>query len=41
VPALEFRIDSAILSGLVIRLGDKVTEGSVGDRLETLRESLI
>ncbi|MFB0538064.1 MAG: F0F1 ATP synthase subunit delta [Anaerolineae bacterium] len=41
MPALEFRIDSVILGGLVIRLSDKVTDGSVGGRLETLRESLI
>jgi len=34
-------MDSAILGGLVIRLGDKVTDGSVGGRLETLHESLI
>lgn len=40
VPAIEFRIDPAILGGLVIRLGDKVINGSVGGRLEALRESL-
>lgn len=39
-PAIEFRIDPAILGGLVIRLGDKVIDGSVGGRLEALRESL-
>ena len=38
---VEFRIDPAILGGLVIRLGDKVIDGSVGGRLEALRESLV
>jgi len=37
----EFRIDPAILGGLIIRLGDKVIDGSVGGRLEALRESLL
>jgi F-type H+-transporting ATPase subunit b len=41
VPAIEFRIDPAILGGLVIRIGDKVIDGSVGGRLEALRESLV
>jgi F-type H+-transporting ATPase subunit b len=40
-PAIEFRIDPAILGGLVIRLGDKVIDGSVGGRLEALRQSLV
>jgi F0F1-type ATP synthase delta subunit len=41
VPALEFRIDPAILGGLVIRLGDKVIDGNVSGRLEALWESLV
>lgn len=41
VPAIEFRIDPAILGGLVIKIGDKVIDGSVGGRLEALRESLV
>jgi F-type H+-transporting ATPase subunit b len=40
-PAIEFRIDPAILGGLVIKIGDKVVDGSVGGRLEALRESLV
>lgn len=40
VPAIEFRIDPAILGGLVIRLGDKVIDGSVGGRLASLQERL-
>jgi len=39
--AIEFRIDPSILGGLVIRIGDKVIDGSVGGRLEALRESLV
>jgi F-type H+-transporting ATPase subunit b len=39
-PAVEFKIDPAILGGLVIRIGDKVIDGSVGGRLEALRGSL-
>lgn len=41
VPAIEFKVDPAILGGLVIRVGDKVIDGSVGGRLEALRESLV
>jgi F-type H+-transporting ATPase subunit b len=40
-PAIDFRIDPAILGGLVIKIGDKVIDGSVGGRLEALRESLV
>jgi F-type H+-transporting ATPase subunit b len=39
-PAIEFKIDPAILGGLVIRLGDKVIDGSVGGRLASLQERL-
>ncbi len=41
VPRIEFKVDPAILGGLVIRVGDKVVDGSVGGRLEALRESLV
>jgi len=40
-PAIEFRINPGILGGLVIRIGDKVIDGSVGGRLESLRGSLV
>ncbi|TEU17209.1 MAG: F0F1 ATP synthase subunit B [Anaerolineales bacterium] len=40
VPAIEFRIDPAILGGLVIRLGDKVIDGSVAGQLASLQERL-
>jgi F-type H+-transporting ATPase subunit b len=41
VPAIEFKVDPAILGGLVLKVGDKVIDGSVGGRLEALRESLV
>lgn len=41
VPATEFKVDPAILGGLVIKIGDKVIDGSVGGKLEALRESLV
>jgi F-type H+-transporting ATPase subunit b len=37
---VAFRIDPAILGGLVIRVGDKVLDGSVASKLEGLRQSL-
>jgi F-type H+-transporting ATPase subunit b len=41
VPAIEFKVDPAVLGGLIIRIGDKVIDGSVGGRLEALRGSLV
>ncbi len=38
--AVTFRVDPAILGGLVIKVGDKVLDGSVSGRLEGLRQSL-
>ena len=38
--AVTFRVDPAILGGLVIRLGDKVVDGSVASGLEGMRQSL-
>lgn len=38
--AVAFRVDPAILGGLVIRLGDKVVDGSVASGLEGMRQSL-
>ena len=38
--AVTFRVDPAILGGLVIRVGDKVLDGSVSGRLEGLRQNL-
>lgn len=37
---VSFRVDPAILGGLVVRLGDRVVDGSVAGQLEGLRHSL-
>lgn len=41
VQAVTFRVDPSILGGLVIRVGDKVVDGSVAGRLQALREALV
>ncbi len=38
---VTFRVDPSILGGLVIRVGDKVLDGSVAGKLETMRQSLV
>jgi F-type H+-transporting ATPase subunit b len=38
--SVEFRVDPQILGGLVVRVGDKVLDGSVSGQLEGLRKSL-
>ncbi len=38
--SIEFKVDPSILGGLVIRIGDKVLDGSVANKLETLRQSV-
>lgn len=38
--AVSFRVDPSILGGLVIKIGDKVVDGSVAGKLEGLRQSL-
>jgi F-type H+-transporting ATPase subunit b len=37
---VEFRVDPAILGGLVVKVGGKVLNSSVGGQLERLRQSL-
>ena len=37
---IDFKIDPKILGGLVIRAGDRIVDGSVAGRLESLRQSL-
>jgi F-type H+-transporting ATPase subunit b len=37
---VTFRVDPAILGGLVIKVGDKVLDGSVAGKLEGLRQNL-
>jgi F-type H+-transporting ATPase subunit b len=36
----SFRVNPAILGGLIVRVGDKVIDGSVAGKLEGLRQSL-
>jgi F-type H+-transporting ATPase subunit b len=38
--AVTFRVDPSILGGLVIKVGDKVLDGSVSGKLDGLRQSL-
>lgn len=38
--AVTFRVDPSILGGLVIKVGGKVLDGSVGGKLEGLRQNL-
>jgi len=37
---VSFRVDPKILGGLVVKVGDKVVDGSVSGQLESLRQSL-
>jgi F-type H+-transporting ATPase subunit b len=37
---VEFHVDPQILGGLVVRVGDKVLDGSVSGQLESMRKSL-
>lgn len=37
---VTFKVDPAILGGLVVKIGDKVLDGSVAGKLEGLRQSL-
>lgn len=39
-PELEFEVDPSILGGLVIRIGDRVIDGSVAGKLTALQEQL-
>lgn len=38
--AVSFKVDPAILGGLVIKVGDQVLDGSVSGQLQNLRQSL-
>lgn len=38
--AVSFRVDPSILGGLVIKVDDKVVDGSVAGKLESLRENM-
>lgn len=39
-PQVEFLVDPSLLGGLVLRVGDKVVDGSVSGKLQTLRQNL-
>lgn len=38
--AYEYKVDSAILGGMIIRVGDKLIDGSVASRLAALKQTL-
>ncbi|MBT3240009.1 MAG: F0F1 ATP synthase subunit B [Chloroflexi bacterium] len=38
--SIEFKVDPTILGGLVIRVGDKVLDGSVASKLDTMRQNV-
>jgi len=38
VKEVSFKVDPTILGGLVIKVGDKVLDGSVAGKLESLRQ---
>ncbi|MBK9602269.1 MAG: F0F1 ATP synthase subunit delta [Anaerolineales bacterium] len=37
---VSFKVDPGILGGLVVKIGDKVLDGSVAGKLEGLRQTL-
>lgn len=39
-PSVSFRVDPKILGGLIVRIGDRVVDGSVAGQLQSLRQSL-
>ncbi len=41
VGEVTFKVDPSIMGGVIIRIGDKVLDGSVSGQLQELRESLI
>lgn len=38
---LEFRVDSSILGGIIIQVGDKIIDGSVAGKLNALHDRLV
>lgn len=38
--AIEFKVDPTILGGLIVRVGDKVLDGSVAGKLDSMRQNL-
>lgn len=37
----EYRVDASLIGGLLVRIGDKVIDGSVKHKLETLKQRLV
>jgi F-type H+-transporting ATPase subunit delta len=37
----KYKVDPSLLGGMVIRIGDKVIDGSVKNKLKTLRQHLV
>ena len=37
----EYKVDSSLLGGMVVRIGDKVIDGSVRNKLKTLKQHLV
>jgi F0F1-type ATP synthase delta subunit len=37
---VTFKVDPSILGGLVVRVGDKILDGSVSGQLEAMRQNL-
>ncbi|MGC8878976.1 MAG: ATP synthase F1 subunit delta [Anaerolineae bacterium] len=38
---IEFRVDTSILGGVVVQVGDKVVDGSIAGKLQALRDRLV
>ena len=38
--SVAFKVDPSILGGLIVRVGDKVIDGSVANQLENMRATL-
>jgi F0F1-type ATP synthase delta subunit len=37
---VSFRVDPSIMGGLIVKVGDKILDGSVVGQLESLKQSL-
>ena len=37
---MRYRVDPAILGGLIVRVGDKLIDGSVASRLAAMKQAL-
>ena len=39
--SLDFQVDESILGGVIVQVGDKIIDGSVATKLESIREKLM